>query len=167
MSKATVIYAARDNSGNVSKISYIFDYKPTEEELEAKKKNDNQEETTAQGTEKAAQGSVKSSTELTSSSLTENTDTTDETTEAVTVAGGPKLVLEKTEDTISVGSTFNVMKYVSEITDDKDNSDSLSRRIITDGKYDTSKAGTYKIDVYCTDSDKNQSNHVRFTLNVK
>ena len=167
LSKATVIYAARDNSGNVSKISYIFDYKPTEEELEAKKKDDNQEETTAQGTEKAAQGSVKSSTELTSSSLTENTDTTDETTEAVTVAGGPKLVLEKTEDTISVGSKFNVMKYVSEITDDKDNSDSLSRRIITDGKYDTSKAGTYKIDVYCTDSDKNQSNHVTFTLNVK
>lgn len=167
LSKATVIYAARDNSGNVSKISYIFDYKPTEEELEAKKENDNQEETTAQETEKAAQGSVKSSAELTSSSLTENTDTTDETTEAVTVAGGPKLVLEKTEDTISVGSTFNVMKYVSEITDDKDNSDSLSRRIITDGKYDTSKAGTYKIDVYCTDSDKNQSNHVTFTLNVK
>ena len=163
LSKATVIYAARDNSGNVSKISYIFDYKPTEEELEAKKENDNQEETTAQGTEKAAQGSVKSSTELTSSSLTESTDTT----EAVTVAGGPKLVLEKTEDTISVGSTFNVMKYVSEITDDKDKSDSLSRRIITDGKYDTSKAGTYKIDVYCTDSDKNQSNHVTFTLNVK
>ena len=26
LSKATVIYAARDNSGNVSKISYIFDY---------------------------------------------------------------------------------------------------------------------------------------------
>lgn len=159
-SKATVIYAARDNSGNVSKMSYIFDYNPTEEELELKNNNNQTEELT--------KTSVQISKNMENEKETSAEDTTENvTTEAVTVAGGPKLVLEKTEDTISVGSTFNVMKYVSEITDDKDNSDSLSRRIITDGKYDTSKAGTYKIDVYCTDSDKNQSNHVRFTLNVK
>lgn len=159
-SKATVIYATRDNSGNVSKMSYIFDYNPTEEELELKNNNNQAEELT--------KTSVQISKNMENEKETSAEDTTENvTTEAVTVAGGPKLILDKTEDTISVGSTFNVMKYVSEITDDKDNSDSLSRRIITDGKYDTSKAGTYKIDVYCTDSDKNQSNHVTFTLNVK
>ena len=59
-----------------------------------------------------------------------------------------------------------VKEFIEEISDDKDTSAALSRRVITNGRYDTSKVGTYTIDVYCTDSDKNQSNHVTFTLHV-
>ena len=87
--------------------------------------------------------------------------------EAETTAGGPKLVLSATEATVEAGNSFNVMKYISSITDDKDTEDTLSRRIIVNGTYSTSKSGTYTLDVYCTDSDLNESNHVAFTLNVK
>ena len=72
-----------------------------------------------------------------------------------------------TEATVEAGNSFNVMKYISSITDDKDTEDTLSRRIIVNGTYSTSKSGTYTLDVYCTDSDLNESNHVAFTLNVK
>ena len=116
MTRAKVIFAARDHNNNVSKYSYMIAY---------------------------------------------------EASEAETTAGGPKLVLSATEATVEAGNSFNVMKYISSITDDKDTEDTLSRRIIVNGTYSTSKSGTYTLDVYCTDSDLNESNHVAFTLNVK
>jgi hypothetical protein len=72
-----------------------------------------------------------------------------------------------TEAVISKGSAFNVINYIDTITDDNDSSDTLSRRIIVNGSYSTSSAGTYTLDVYCTDTDSNESNHVEFTLRVE
>lgn len=163
LSKATVIYAARDNSGNVSKISYIFDYNATEEELEQLEENE-ETQTTADNTSSKDNKSVSTTTSQAENETSEANS--EDETEPVTVEGGPLLVFEKTEDTIKAGSAFNIIDYISEISDDKDTSAALSRRVITNGRYDTSKVGTYTIDVYCTDSDKNQSNHVTFTLHV-
>ena len=146
MTRAKVIFAARDHNNNVSKYSYMIAYEASEEEIEAKEQLTQAETTTAAETEK--------------------TETTAES-EAETTAGGPKLVLSATEATVEAGNSFNVMKYISSITDDKDTEDTLSRRIIVNGTYSTSKSGTYTLDVYCTDSDLNESNHVAFTLNVK
>ena len=127
MTRAKVIFAARDHNNNVSKYSYMIAYEASQEEIEAK----------------------------------------EQLTQAETTAGGPKIVLSATEATVEAGNSFNVMKYISSITDDKDTEDTLSRRIIVNGTYSTSKSGTYTLDVYCTDSDLNESNHVAFTLNVK
>ena len=98
--------------------------------------------------------------------LTQAETTTAAETEK-TETDSTKIVLSATEATVEAGNSFNVMKYISSITDDKDTEDTLSRRIIVNGTYSTSKSGTYTLDVYCTDSDLNESNHVAFTLNVK
>ena len=156
MTRAKVIFAARDHNNNVSKYSYMIAYEASQEEIEAKEQLTQAETTTAAETD---------STKNTSKT-TEAEKTTAES-EAETTAGGPKLVLSATEATVEAGNSFNVMKYISSITDDKDTEDTLSRRIIVNGTYSTSKSGTYTLDVYCTDSDLNESNHVAFTLNVK
>ena len=153
MTRAKVIFAARDHNNNVSKYSYMIAYEASQEEIEAKEQLTQAETTTAAETEKTE---------------TDSTKNASKTTEAEkTTAGGPKLVLSATEATVEAGNSFNVMKYISSITDDKDTEDTLSRRIIVNGTYSTSKSGTYTLDVYCTDSDLNESNHVAFTLNVK
>ena len=119
LSKATVIYAARDNSGNVSKISYIFDYNATEEELEQLEENE-ETQTTADNTSSKDNKSVSTTTSQAENETSEANS--EDETEPVTVEGGPLLVFEKTEDTIKAGSAFNIIDYISEISDDKDTS---------------------------------------------
>ena len=162
MTRAKVIFAARDHNNNVSKYSYMIAYEASQEEIEAKEQLTQAETTTA--------AEAETTTAADSSKNTSKTPEAEKTTaesEAETTAGGPKLVLSATEATVEAGNSFNVMKYISSITDDKDTEDTLSRRIIVNGTYSTSKSGTYTLDVYCTDSDLNESNHVAFTLNVK
>lgn len=162
MTRAKVIFAARDHNNNVSKYSYMIAYEASQEEIEAKEQLTQAETTTAAEAETTTAADNSKNT----SKTTEAEKTTAES-EAETTAGGPKLVLSATEATVEAGNSFNVMKYISSITDDKDTEDTLSRRIIVNGTYSTSKSGTYTLDVYCTDSDLNESNHVAFTLNVK
>lgn len=162
MTRAKVIFAARDHNNNVSKYSYMIAYEASQEEIEAKEQLTQAETTTAAEAETTTAADSSKNT----SKTTEAEKTTAES-EAETTAGGPKLVLSATEVTVEAGNSFNVMKYISSITDDKDTEDTLSRRIIVNGTYSTSKSGTYTLDVYCTDSDLNESNHVAFTLNVK
>ena len=162
MTRAKVIFAARDHNNNVSKYSYMIAYEASKEEIEAKEQLTQAETTTAAEAETTTAADSSKNT----SKTTEAEKTTAES-EAETTAGGPKLVLSATEATVEAGNSFNVMKYISSITDDKDTEDTLSRRIIVNGTYSTSKSGTYTLDVYCTDSDLNESNHVAFTLNVK
>ncbi len=160
MTKAKVIFAARDHDNNVAKYSYMIDYEASEEEIQEKEQLTQAETTTA------ADKTTSADDTKNSSKTTEAEKTTAET-DAETTAGGPKLVLSETEATIEAGNSFNVMKYITSITDDKDTEDALSRRIIVNGTYSTSKSGTYTLDVFCTDSDLNESNHVAFTLYVK
>ena len=162
MTRAKVIFAARDHNNNVSKYSYMIAYEASQEEIEAKEQLTQAETTTAAEAETTTAADSSKNT----SKTTEAEKTTAES-EAETTAGGPKLVLSATEATVEAGNSFNVMKYISSITDDKATEDTLSRRIIVNGTYSTSKSGTYTLDVYCTDSDLNESNHVAFTLNVK
>ena len=162
MTRAKVIFAARDHNNNVSKYSYMIAYEASQEEIEAKEQLTQAETTTAAEAETTTAADSSKNT----SKTTEAEKTTAES-EAEKTAGGTKLALSATEAPVEAGNSFNVMKYISSITDDKDTEDTLSRRIIVNGTYSTSKSGTYTLDVYCTDSDLNESNHVAFTLNVK
>jgi hypothetical protein len=156
---AKVVYVARDSSNNIARYNYMIDYNASSEEI-AKQQSALEEETTT-----AAEQTSKSEEDNKASE--KETAKTSSTTEAATVKGGPKIVLTASEATISKGSTFNIINYVDTITDDSDSSDTLSRRVIVNGSYSTSKSGTYTLDVYCTDTDSNESNHVEFTLYVK
>ena len=147
MTRAKVIFAARDHNNNVSKYSYMIAYEASQEEIEAKEQLTQAETTTAAEAETTTAADSSKNT----SKTTEAEKTTAES-EAETTAGGPKLVLSATEATVEAGNSFNVMKYISSITDDKDTEDTLSRRIIVNGTYSTSKSGTYTLDVYCTES---------------
>ena len=128
MTRAKVIFAARDHNNNVSKYSYMIAYEASQEEIEAKEQLTQAETTTAAEAETTTAADSSKNT----SKTTEAEKTTAES-EAETTAGGPKIVLSATEATVEAGNSFNVMKYISSITDDKDTEDTLSRRIIVNG----------------------------------
>jgi len=158
---AGVIYAARDKSGNVTKLTYFFEYLPTQEELKPVISPTN-ETTTMQPT------TAGSNTATTASEKTTAAQNTKETTTAATVSSeSPKITLTTNEVTLKVGSNFNVMSYVSNITDDKDTRDVLGRRVIASGdEVKTDTPGDYIVQVYCTDSDKNASNKEKLIVHV-
>lgn len=166
MTKAKVIYVAKDHDDNVTKYNYIIAYEASDEEINGNSETastDSQTETESETTTK----STEQAATTTANSKETTKSTTVSVTEAVTKPGGPKLVLSETEATVAKDGGFNIMKYISSVSDDKDTSDVLSRRIIVGGSYTTAKTGNYTLDIYCTDSDYNESNHVEFILHVE
>lgn len=170
MNSAKVIYAARDKKNNITKLNYMIEYIPSDEEIQAKNRLTNEEtETESTNSESVTETTAASQTgtQDTKKQTEANTKSTKESEEATTQEGAPKLVLSATEATINSGTTFYISKYVESITDDTDSMSDLAKRILIKGNYDTKKAGDYTFEVYCTDSQKNESNHVKFNLHVK
>lgn len=163
MTKAKVIYVARDSDNNVTKYSYIIAYEASDEEMGGEAGTESTDSQTVTEIETETK-SIEQSTVATATAASADSKGT---TEAVTKAGGPRLILSATEATVAKGGSFNIMKYISSLSDDKDTSDILSRRIIVGGSYTTAKTGNYTLDIYCTDSDYNESNHVEFILHVE
>lgn len=69
----------------------------------------------------------------------------------------PVLTLVSEQVEIPVGSKFDVVAQVADITDNKDDRYSLFRNIQVHGDYNTSAAGEYSLEYVVTDSDGNQS----------
>jgi len=153
LSAAKVIYVARDKSHNVAKISHDFKYVASQEEIDSL--------TLAQ--EKAT-SDLATLTQLANASAAAVASKAAENTTAS--PNKPVITLLQNELIIVVGGTFNGTSYVKDITDDKDDKDSLFRRIIITGNYDTKTAGDYILDYYCTDTDGNTSNIEKFILHV-
>lgn len=78
----------------------------------------------------------------------------------------PRLTMAAAEVTISAGSGFAPLDYISDITDDVDTRDELYRRIQIYGDYNENVPGTYELTYYVTDRDQNQSNVAVLTLTV-
>ena len=76
----------------------------------------------------------------------------------------PVVKLNATEVTLGVSDDFSYNDYVESMTDDKDDSATLSRRLHLDGDYQSKKAGTYEITYSVTDTDGNRSNEATLTL---
>jgi len=153
LSTAKVIYAARDKSHNVAKISHDFKYVASQEEIDnltlAQEKATSDLATLTLAANAAASAAASKAAENTTAS-----------------PGKPVMTLSQNELTIAVGGTFNGTSYVKDITDDKDDKDSLFRRIIITGNYDTKTAGDYTLNYYCTDTDGNASNIEKLILHV-
>jgi len=153
-----IIYVARDKSNNIAKLSQVFKYIASQEEIDNRAKL-NQKATSETS---AANASVTNVTTIKSQESTK---------EITVVSAKPLLSLTQSEVTITQGDIFNVVQYIKNITDDKDTISTLFTRISVSGydasKADTSKVGDYQMNIYCTDTEGNSSNTEKFTLHVK
>ena len=144
-----VVYVARDKSNNITKVSQVFKYIASQEEIDNQAKLDQSliSETNADTV----------STTIASSTKSEE--------DTIAASAKPVLTLTQSEATITQGDNFNVVQYIKDVTDDKDTRTTLFTRIIVSG--DASKVGDIPVIIYCTDTEGNVSNKESFILHVK
>lgn len=166
-----VTYSAVDDSNNVTKLTCKVetlnqknsDEDAQEETTEASEENqeENQENTQQDEEDKEAQNQEEANQE--------EVDDSDSDTDAAIAAlpeGSPQLRLSTHQVDLQVGASFQYVDYIESISDDKDETNELYRKIYLTGEVNTSQAGNYEISYYVTDSDKNQSNIEKLTVTV-
>lgn len=166
-----VTYSAVDDSNNVTKLTCKVetlnqensDKDAKEENTEASEENqeENQENTQQDEEDKEAQSQEEANQE--------EVDDSDSDTDAAIAAlpeGSPQLRLSTHQVDLQVGASFQYMDYIESISDDKDETNELYRKIYLTGELNTGQAGNYEISYYVTDSDKNQSNIEKLTVTV-
>ncbi|MBR1470472.1 MAG: hypothetical protein IJ600_02370 [Lachnospiraceae bacterium] len=85
--------------------------------------------------------------------------------EAVAPDGdSPLLTLNTFGATLKKGEEFDPFLYISDLVDDKDDFDSLRRRLSISGSYDLTKSGRYNLTFTVSDTDGNVSNKAVFLL---
>ena len=145
-----VTYSAVDDSNNVTKLTCKVETL-NQENSDKDAKEENTENTEA------------------SEENQEEVDDSDSDTDAAIAAlpeGSPQLRLSTHQVDLQVGASFQYMDYIESISDDKDETNELYRKIYLTGEVNTSQAGNYEISYYVTDSDKNQSNIEKLTVTV-
>lgn len=166
-----VTYSAVDDSNNVTKLTCKVetlnqknsDEDAQEETTEASEENqeENQENTQQDEEDKEAQNQEEANQEEVDDS---NSDT--DAAIAALPEGSPQLRLSTHQVDLQVGASFQYVDYIESISDDKDETNELYRKIYLTGEVNTSQAGNYEISYYVTDSDKNQSNIEKLTVTV-
>ena len=166
-----VTYSAVDDSNNVTKLTCKVetlnqknsDEDAQEETTEASEENqeENQENTQQDEEDKEAQNQEEANQEEVDDS---NSDT--DAAIAALPEGSPQLRLSTHQVDLQMGASFQYMDYIESISDDKDETNELYRKIYLTGEVNTSQAGNYEISYYVTDSDKNQSNIEKLTVTV-
>ena len=166
-----VTYSAVDDSNNVTKLTCKVetlnqknsDEDAQEETTEASEENqeENQENTQQDEEDKEAQNQEEANQEEVDDS---NSDT--DAAIAAHPEGSPQLRLSTHQVDLQVGASFQYVDYIESISDDKDETNELYRKIYLTGEVNTSQAGNYEISYYVTDSDKNQSNIEKLTVTV-
>ena len=84
-----------------------------------------------------------------------------------TDGASPILTLATQSKNIKAGSEFDPTSMVEDVSDDKDDKNTLYRHLCIDGTYDVSTAGRYELNYYVSDSDGNTSEPIVFTLVVQ
>ena len=151
-----ITYAAKDKHNNITQKSIILPYKaPAEEPTkspEATKPADNKES--------SKEANNETQEETTTGYPEETTPVQTESPDA------PVLYLTKIEDWIKKGSQVNWIKYVSDITDDKDARNELFQSIMIDNYPDMNTVGDYDMQFYCKDSDGNFSPKITLHIHI-
>lgn len=154
-----ITYAAKDKHNNITQKSIILPYKaPAEEPTkspEVTKSADNKESSKEAGNE-----TPHAQEETTTGYPEETTPVQTESPDA------PVLYLTKIEDWIKKGSQVNWIKYVSDITDDKDERNALFQSIMIDNYPDMNTVGDYDMQFYCKDSDGNFSPKITLHIHI-
>lgn len=79
----------------------------------------------------------------------------------------PRLYLTDYYIEVPIGTSIDLLSYVKNISDDKDDVYTLRRKIQISGEVNTSVEGTYTCTYYVLDSDNNSSNSAVLTVKVK
>ena len=160
--RVKVYYAAADRAGNVSKASRVVNYGSGEAQEPGTETLPNDPESPPTEPE-AAKPSGGTDTEPPSE------EESTKSSEALPNSGPevPVITLKSSKAELERGARFQYSKYIKEITDDKDDSDTLFRRINISGTYDVNVPGTYEITYIVFDTDGHKSAPAKLTLVVK
>ena len=192
--QAVVIYMAKDSQNNVTKYIRILDVEAgatvdsigkvptdtsTDTETEPESAEPETESVEQLETESAEQPETESAeqpeTESAEQPETEAAAADPETAAresaeadiAALAPAAPVLRLKQYTVTIPVGSTFNQLSYLENVTDDKDTREMLYRQIMIEGSVNPAAAGTYELTYWAKDTDGNRSNRAKLTVTVQ
>lgn len=174
---ASITYVVTDSSKNVAKkVREVPCGDGTVQQDTAASAEDSQTAEDAQtSTEDTQNGQDSQNTQDTqkkNETVTDGQDTEEESEETETDTEpvnpeAPVITLTDKELTISRGAGFTALKYVENITDDKDDRKRLYNNIEIKGHVDTSRSGEYVLTYFVTDSDGNRSNEVELKVTVQ
>lgn len=148
---ASIVYAAADHNGNVTKL--VWDMPCAQDGGET------QAVTEPAGEQAAAPDETSAAQEP-------------EGQPTMTGDGGedpaaPRITLSAHEVNVAQGTEFTALSYVQEITDDSDSQEMLYGQIQISGHVDTAVPGSYELVYFVTDSDGNRSNEERLMVAVQ
>ena len=177
---ASLVYAAKDDAGNVTTKTRVMPLAGAAENAGTAPETQSQgaaAESAAPAADSAASEAAQSEAETASASSAATdedaatptpepetqAEQADEAVRNTLAADAPRLYLKVHYVTIPVGGKFSYMSYISQLTDDKDSSATLSQRINVggaahSGRLDTSTPGNYDVEYSCDDSDGHKSN---------
>lgn len=159
-----VCYVAKDKSNNIVKAHRIVTYIPAEGESKPSVDDGRQPET--EGSKKDEEESKPSQNGGSTGGQAGSESGSEAATQPTSSGSNPVLTLKYTEVTLKAGSRFNVAAHVADISDDKDDSSTLFRRIIAEGNVSTDVVGNYQIKVYCSDTDGNLSEKKELMVHI-
>lgn len=186
---ATIVYVARDSSNNIAKANKIVKYQMNsskETQLDSNFVSDTGSNSTKEATttnptpspgptQNSSGQNVGASDDAQNQLSEENgseedseEDSEEGSEEDDLPEGSPRIKLSKSRVTISRGDSVNRISFVESVTDDKDDKNTLWRRIeITGDEFDRNTPGTYEQIYYVIDTDGNKSNEAKLTIVVQ
>ena len=176
--EVTVVYVAKDNSNNVTKVTY---HMTSEENLMgftsgARTSSDNTDTDTDTDTDADAETdeALQDENEIDSedeeeSEITEEEKAQEREEEKIDQLNpqDPRFYLNTYYVEIAKGTQIDRLSYVKDIQDDKDSTSDLYRKIQITGTVDVNTPGTYELTYYVVDSNGNASNGAVLTIVVK
>jgi hypothetical protein len=104
---------------------------------------------------------------VTAEQTEEVTDFTEASSEVELDPEAPYITLTKESDTVARWAIIDLLAYVDDIVDDKDERYVLFQQIIINGGVNTAVVGEYEVIYYVVDSDGNKSNDGRLVIVVE
>ena len=83
------------------------------------------------------------------------------------LGGEPVIRLTSSGTTISKGEIFDPHSFIQSVYDDRDSKEDLYNHLVVKGSYDLTRVGHYRLQMYITDSEGNESNKAEFLLVVE
>lgn len=178
-SNVVVTYVAKDSANNITKMKRNLSTDPDKMKDSTKQEKPAEETAEAEPTpvpvEDVETGDTSLNTQSEDGELTPTPEASDPASQAAAEqekladampAQSPRIYLSEYYVTASVGSSVNLLSYVKDIQDDKDNISELWRRIQINGQVNTAVPGTYTCTYYVIDSEGNMSNTAELTVVV-
>ena len=160
--EVTVVYVAKDNSNNVTKVTYHMTSEGNLMGFTSETKTSSDNTDTDADTDEDLQDENE-----TDSEDEEEPEMTEEEKIDQLNPQDPRFYLNTYYVEIAKGTQIDRLSYVKDIQDDKDSTSDLYRKIQITGTVDVNTPGTYELTYYVVDSNGNASNGAVLTIVVK